>query len=147
MGDEYYMKQAYREALKAYEADEVPIGAVIVAGKEIIARGYNQTEMLNDTTAHAEIIALTAAFNAMGSKWLEECTLYVTVEPCVMCAGALKWARIKKLVYAAPEPKSGFTIYSPPILHPDTEIVAGVLKEECATLMKDFFREKRASKI
>ena len=144
MNDEYYMKQAYREALKAMDADEVPIGAVVVANKTIIARGYNQTEMLKDTTAHAEIIALTAAFNQMGSKILEECTIYVTIEPCAMCAGALKWARIGKLVYAADEPKSGFTTYSPSILHPATVVEKGVLKEECVQLMKDFFQRKRA---
>lgn len=137
------MKQAYREALKAFDADEVPIGAVIVAGDKIIAKGYNQTELLNDTTAHAEIIALTAAFSAMGSKFLEECTMYITIEPCAMCAGALKWARIGKLVYGTNEPKSGFTLYEPSILHPNTEVVQGVLKEECGQLMKDFFIKKR----
>ena len=143
VNDEYYMKQAYREALKAFDADEVPIGAVIVAGDSIIAKGYNQTELLNDTTAHAEIIALTAAFSAMGSKFLDECIMYVTIEPCAMCAGALKWARIAKLVYATPEPKSGFSLYQPSILHPATEIIAGVLKEECSQLMRDFFIKKR----
>jgi tRNA(adenine34) deaminase len=137
------MKQAYREALKAFDADEVPIGAIIVAGDKIIAKGNNQTELLNDTTAHSEIIALTAAFSAMGSKFLEGCTMYVTIEPCAMCAGALKWARIGKLVYGTNEPKSGFTLYSPSILHPNTEIVEGVLKEECRQLMKDFFIKKR----
>ena len=143
MNDEYYMKQAYREALKAFDADEVPIGAVIVAGDKIIAKGYNQTELLNDTTAHAEIIALTAAFNAMGSKFLEECAMYITIEPCAMCAGALKWARIGKLIYGASEPKSGFTLYEPSILHPHTLVVEGVLKDECRQLMKDFFLKKR----
>lgn len=144
MNDEYYMKQAYREALKAFDANEVPIGAVIVAGEKIIAKGYNQTELLNDTTAHAEIIALTAAFSAMGSKFLEECTMYITIEPCAMCAGALKWARIGKLVYGTNEPKSGFTLYEPSILHPNTEVIQGVLKEECGQLMKDFFIKKRS---
>lgn len=143
MNDEYYMKQAYREALKAFDADEVPIGAVIVAGDKIIAKGYNQTELLNDTTAHAEIIALTAAFNAMGSKFLEECAMYITIEPCAMCAGALKWARIGKLIYGASEPKSGFTLYEPSILHPNTIVIEGVLKDECRQLMKDFFLKKR----
>ena len=137
------MKQAYKEALKAFDTEEVPIGAVIVAGDSIIAKGYNQTELLNDTTAHAEIIALTAAFSAMGSKFLEECTMYATIEPCAMCAGALKWARIGKLVYATKEPKCGFTLYQPSILHPNTEIVEGILKEECSQLMKDFFIKKR----
>ncbi len=144
MNDEYFMKQAYREALKAFDADEVPVGAVIVAGEKIVARGFNQTELLNDTTAHAEIIALTAAFNAIGSKFLEECIMYVTIEPCAMCAGALKWARIGKLVYGTNEPKSGFTLYKPSILHQNTEIVAGVLKQECGQLIKDFFIKKRS---
>ena len=144
VNDEYYMKQAYREALKAFDADEVPIGAVIVAGDKIIAKGYNQTELLNDTTAHAEIIALTAAFNAMGSKFLEECIMYITIEPCAMCAGALKWARIGKLIYGASEPKSGFTLYEPSILHPNTIVIEGILKDECRQLMKDFFLKKRS---
>ncbi len=143
MDSEYFMKQAYREALKAYDAQEVPIGAVIVAGNQIIARGYNQTELLNDPTAHAEIIALTAAFNAMGSKFLDECVLYVTVEPCAMCAGALKWARIGKLVYGTKEPKCGFSTYLPSILHPNTEVVSGILEAEAGQLMKDFFKERR----
>jgi len=138
------MKQAYRQALKAFDADEVPIGCVIVAGETIIAKGYNQTELLTDTTAHAEIIALTAAFSYLGSKFLEECTMYITIEPCAMCAGALKWARIGKLVYGTNEPKSGFSLYQPSILHPNTEILSGVLKEECRQLMKDFFIKKRS---
>jgi tRNA(adenine34) deaminase len=145
MNDEYFMKQAYKEALKAFEANEVPIGAVIVAGDTIIAKGYNQTELLNDTTAHAEIIALTAAFSAMGSKFLEECTMYITVEPCAMCAGALKWARIGRLVYGASEPKSGFSLYQPSILHPNTKVEKDVLQIECRQLMKDFFEAKRNS--
>lgn len=146
MNDEYFMKQAIREALKAMEADEVPIGAVVVAGNQIIARGYNQTEQLTDSTAHAEIIALTAAFSRMGAKILEECTLYVTLEPCAMCAGALKWARIGRLVYGTHEPKSGFTLYAPSLLHPSTVVESGVLKPECAGMMKDFFEKKRISK-
>ena len=141
------MKQAYKEALKAFDADEVPIGAIIVAGDKIIAKGYNQTELLNDTTAHSEILSLTAAFSYLGSKFLQDCTMYVTIEPCAMCAGALKWARIGKLVYAAPEPKCGFTLYQPSILHPSTQVVSGLLKEECGLLMKDFFSKKRANKI
>jgi len=145
MNDEFFMKQAYKEALKAFEANEVPIGAVIVAGDSIIAKGYNQTELLNDTTAHAEIIALTAAFSAMGSKFLEECTIYITVEPCAMCAGALKWARIGKLVYGTSEPKSGFSLYTPSLLHPTTETVKDILDIECHQLMKDFFEAKRKS--
>lgn len=143
MNDEFFMKQAYKQALCAFEKDEVPIGSVIVANNKIISYGFNQTELLNDNTAHAEILALTSAFAAMGSKILDECTMYVTIEPCVMCAGALKWARIGKLVYGATEPKCGFTLYEPSILHPVTEIVKGVLKEECGQLMKDFFVKKR----
>ncbi|MCB9252079.1 MAG: nucleoside deaminase [Flavobacteriales bacterium] len=143
MDPSYFMKQAYREALNAFEADEVPIGAVVVCENRIIARGFNQTEMLIDTTAHAEILALTAAFIHLGSKILDECTLYVTIEPCVMCAGALKWARIGKLVYGADEPKSGFSKFSPSVLHPSTKIEKGLLKDECAALMQDFFRKKR----
>ena len=143
MEDEYFMKQAYREALKAYDAKEVPIGAVVVAGDKIIAKGYNQTELLGDPTAHAEMIALTSAFNAMGSKFLGECVLYVTVEPCAMCAGAIKWARIAKVVYGTKEPKCGFSKYEPCILHPNTEIVSGVLGQESSQLMKDFFMARR----
>ena len=140
------MKQAFREAMRAFDADEVPIGAIIVAGENIIARGFNQTELLRDSTAHAEIIALTAAFSAMGSKTLEECIMYVTVEPCAMCAGALKWARIGRLVFGTREPKSGFTLYHPKLLHPSTEVISGVLETECAQLMQDFFRAKREGK-
>ncbi len=143
VNDEYYMKQAYKEALKALDADEVPIGAIIVSGDKIIAKGHNQTEMLNDNTAHAEIIALTAAFNAMGSKILEECTMYVTIEPCAMCAGALKWVRIGKLVWGTAEPKTGYTLYNPCILHKQTSVHTGVLSEDCSMLMKDFFKKKR----
>ncbi len=140
------MKLAYKEALRAAENNEVPIGSVIVAGDTIIAKGFNQTELLNDTTAHAEILALTAAFSYMGSKFLEDCTMYVTIEPCAMCAGALKWARIGKLIYATSEPKSGFTLYTPSILHPSTDVVEGLLKEECGQLMSDFFVRKRLNR-
>ena len=137
------MKQAYKEALKAFENDEVPIGAIVVANKKIISKGFNQTEMLNDNTAHAEIIALTSAFSALGSKILDECTMYVTVEPCPMCAGALKWARIGKLIYGTSEPKSGFSLYTPSLLHQQTVIETGILKDECKLLMQDFFAKKR----
>lgn len=143
MGDEYFMKQAYKEALKAFENDDVPIGAIVVANNKIISKGFNQTEMLNDNTAHAEIIALTSAFSALGSKILDECTMYVTVEPCAMCAGALKWARIEKLIYGTSEPKSGFSLYSPSLLHPQTIVEKGILEDECRQLMKDFFIKKR----
>lgn len=144
MNDDFFMKQAYKEALKAYENDEVPVGAVIVANNKIISKGYNQVEMLTDNTAHAEIIALTAAFVNLGSKILEDCTMYVTIEPCAMCAGALKWARIGTLVYAATEPKSGYSIYKPSLLHKSTIVKKGVLENECSELMKKFFAKKRS---
>ena len=143
MDDTYYMKQALIEAKKAFGADEVPVGAVAVVGGRIIGRGHNLTETLNDATAHAEMMALTAAMNELGAKYLPECTLYVTVEPCVMCAGAMYWAKIARLVYGASEEKYGFTVKAPTSLHPKTEVVAGVMQEECAQLMKDFFKAKR----
>ena len=137
MDDTYYMKQALIEAKKAFDADEVPVGAVAVVGGRIIGRGHNLTETLNDATAHAEMMALTAAMNELGAKYLPECTLYVTVEPCVMCAGAMYWAKIARLVYGASEEKYGFTVKAPTSLHPKTEVVPGVKQEECAQLMKD----------
>jgi tRNA(adenine34) deaminase len=121
----------------------VPIGAVVVVGNQIIGKGYNQTKRLNDTTAHAEMLALTAAFNHFNATVLDECSLYVTVEPCAMCAGALKWARLGTIVFGAGEPKSGFTQYKPDILHPKTELVTGVLEDDCKRLMRDFFAKKR----
>lgn len=139
----YFMKQALREAEKAFNADEVPIGALIVSENQIIARGYNQTQTLNDSTAHAEIIALTSAFNFFQSKYLPNCTIFVTVEPCVMCAGALKWAQIGGLVYGTSEPKSGFSLYEPNILHPKTTILGGVLEQESVLLMQEFYKKKR----
>lgn len=141
MDDEHYMKHALREAQKALEADEVPIGAVIVMQDKIIARGYNQVETLNDSTAHAEIIALTSAFNYLGSKYLPEATIYVTIEPCAMCCGALYWSKIGRLVYGSSDPKHGGVRYVR--LHPKTEIVNKVCEEECVTLLKDFFKSKR----
>lgn len=141
--DTYYMKQALLEAQKAFDADEVPVGAVVVAGGRIIGRGHNLTETLNDATAHAEMLALTAAMNELGAKYLPDCTVYVTVEPCVMCSGAMYWAKIAKLVYGASEEKYGFSVKAPTSLHPKTEIVAGVMQEECALLMKEFFKAKR----
>lgn len=139
------MKQALAQAQIAFEEDEVPVGAVVVMNNKIIARGYNQVEKLNDPTAHAEIIALTSAFNFLGSKYLPEGSLYVTVEPCVMCAGALYWSKIGKVVYGAPDEKNGYLRVakenSP--FHPKTELVRGVLKDECANLMKSFFQSKR----
>ncbi|MBO8486349.1 MAG: nucleoside deaminase [Bacteroidetes bacterium] len=140
---EKYMREALREAACAAEEDEVPVGAVIVCRGRIIARGHNMTERLHDPTAHAEMIAVTAAAEAMGGKYLNDCTLYVTVEPCPMCAGALAWAQTGKVVYGAIDPKRGFSLYSPSLLHPKTEVVAGVLAEECGAIVSEFFREKR----
>ena len=144
---ENFMKQALKEAHKALDADEVPIGSVIVMNEKIIARGYNQVEMLNDSTAHAEIIALTSAFNFLGSKYLPDATIYVTIEPCTMCCGALYWSKIGKLVYGATDPKhGGLSLHdssSKNILHPKTQIIKEILSEECVMLMKDFFRKKR----
>lgn len=141
--DERYMKDALREAGAAAAEDEVPIGAVIVCRGRIIGKGHNMTERLNDPTAHAEMIAITAATEAMGGKYLSDCTLYVTVEPCPMCAGALAWAQIGRVVYGAADPKRGFSIFSPSLMHPKTEVVSGVLSEECSGLVSEFFRNKR----
>jgi tRNA(adenine34) deaminase len=145
MNEEYYMKQALVQAQRAYDEDEVPVGAVVVLNDKIIARGYNQVEKLNDPTAHAEIIALTSAFNYLGSKYLPDASIYITVEPCLMCAGALYWSKIGKIVYGASDEKNGYlhvTRENWPF-HPKTELVKGVLKEECAELIKSFFRSKR----
>ncbi|MDI9366015.1 MAG: nucleoside deaminase [Flavobacterium sp.] len=142
--DEYFMRQALREAEEAFYKDEVPVGAVVVVNNKIIAKGHNQVEMLNDSTAHAEILALTTAYNAFGSKYLPDATLYVTVEPCLMCCGAMYWGKIGKIVYGTTDEKNGyrkFTSSSP--LHPKTEIIPGILAFECAKLMKDFFKNKR----
>jgi len=140
---ESFMKMALMEAQKAKEQGEVPVGVVIVCKDKIIARGHNLTETLNDVTAHAEMQAITAAASALGGKYLEECTVYVTVEPCVMCAGALGWAHISTLVYGASDEKRGYTRFAPGSLHPKTTVVTGILQEECARLMTDFFRSKR----
>ena len=137
------MKEAIREALAAAQEDEVPVGAVIVCRGKVIARGHNMTERLNDPTAHAEMIAITAATEAVGGKYLSGCTLYVTMEPCPMCAGALAWTQISRVVYGALDPKRGFSLYSPVLLHPRTEVTAGILAEECGKIVSDFFREKR----
>lgn len=137
------MQQALREARKAAEAGEVPVGAVVVCRDRIIARAHNLTETLNDVTAHAEMQAITAAANALGGKYLTDCTLYVTVEPCVMCAGAIAWSQMGKLVFGAVDEKRGYRRYAPQALHPKTEVVTGVKAEECAQLMKDFFKKKR----
>ena len=141
--DEYFMGEAIKEARKAFDSDEVPIGAVIVCRDKIIARGHNLTEKLNDVTAHAEMQAFTAASEFIGGKYLKDCTLYVTLEPCVMCAGASQWAQIGKIVMGAMDDKRGFTKYSRQILHPKTEIVTGIREEECAALLTEFFRKKR----
>ena len=136
---EKYMREALKEAHCAAEEDEVPIGAVVVCRGRIIGKGHNMTERLNDPTAHAEMIAITAATEAMGGKYLNECT----VEPCPMCAGALAWSQIGRIVYGAADPKRGFSLFSPSLLHPKTEISAGVLAEECGGLVSEFFRKKR----
>ncbi|TAE50782.1 MAG: nucleoside deaminase [Bacteroidetes bacterium] len=141
--DEHFMRQAFRMAERAFEEEETPIGAVVVSNLRIIGKGYNQTERLQDPTAHAEILAITAACEHLNSKYLSDCTLFVTIEPCPMCAGALRWAQFARVVYAAPEPKSGFTRYSPSLLHPRTELSSGVMEAECAGLMQEFFRKKR----
>lgn len=141
--DEYYMKQALHEAQKAYSLNEVPIGCVIVSNGQIIGRGYNLTEQLQDVTAHAEIQAITAAAQTLGAKYLQKCTLYVTIEPCVMCAGAIGWAQIERVVYGAEDEKRGFTQYAPQALHPKCTITSGVLRDECQKLMQDFFQQKR----
>jgi len=141
--DVYFMGQALQEAHKASERDEVPIGAVIVCQGRIIARGYNLTETLTDVTAHAEMQAITAAAQFLGGKYLVDCTLYVTVEPCVMCAGALGWSQISRIVYGASDEKRGFARFAPNALHPKTEVLPGVLEEECSKLVKDFFKKKR----
>ena len=137
------MRQALNEAKKAYDAGEVPVGAVIVCDGRIIARGFNQTERLSDVTAHAEIIALTAATEYLGSKYLDECDLYVTLEPCPMCAGALAWAQLKRLVFAASDDKRGFMRFGKEMLHPKTKVELGIMQEECSALIKRFFQEKR----
>jgi tRNA(adenine34) deaminase len=141
--DEYYMNEALQEARKAFEADEVPVGAIIVCDNIIIARAHNLTERLNDVTAHAEMQAFTAASDYLGGKYLKDCTLYVTLEPCVMCAGASQWTQIGKIVVGAMDEKRGFTKYAKHILHPKTKWVTGVREDECARLLIEFFRKKR----
>ena len=143
MNDTFYMKQALAEARKAAARGEVPVGAVVVCKDRIIARAHNLTETLTDVTAHAEMQAITAAASALGGKYLDECTLYVTVEPCVMCAGAIAWAQTGRLVFGADDEKRGYRRYAPQALHPKTIVVKGVMADECADLMKEFFREKR----
>ena len=141
--DEQYMRKALAEAEAALREGEIPIGAVVVAGGRIIARGHNLTETLRDVTAHAEMQAITSAANELGGKYLSDCTLYVTVEPCAMCAGAIGWAQIRRIVYGAPDEKRGYRRYAPQALHPKATVVAGVLAAECRQIMQDFFRERR----
>jgi len=145
MTDEYYMNLALREAERAFEEDEIPVGAIVVLQNKVIARGYNMTEKLNDPTAHAEIIALTSAFSHLGGKYVPDATLYVTVEPCVMCAGALYWSKIGRVVWGADDEKNGFQRLHAPVspFHPKTELSNGILRHECAALMKAFFKGKR----
>lgn len=141
--DDYFMKEALKEAKKAFEEDEIPIGAVIVCENMIIARAYNQTEKLNDVTAHAEMLAFTSAANDLGGKYLNACTLYVTVEPCVMCAGASYWSQIGRIVYGARDEKKGYSTFSDKIIHPKTEVIQGVMEKECAAIIREFFMLKR----
>lgn len=141
--DEEYMRRALNEAQAAFDEEEIPVGAVIVCHDRIIARSHNLTEMLTDVTAHAEMQAITSAANMLGGKYLKDCTLYVTVEPCVMCAGALGWAQVSRVVYGASDEKRGYSKYAPQALHPKTTVTAGVLEEECRELMQAFFQGKR----
>ena len=143
--DEKFMRDALAQAQAALEDGEVPVGAVIVSGGRIIAKGHNMTDRLHDPTAHAEMIAITAATEAAGSRYLHDCTLYVTLEPCPMCAAALNWAQIARIVYGALDPKRGYTLFSPSLLHPRTEVSSGVLGEECGALVSDYFKSKRKS--
>ena len=141
--DERFLREALREARAAGASDEVPIGAVVVCRGRVIARGHNMTERLHDPTAHAEMIALTAATEALGGKYLDDCTLYVTVEPCPMCAAALCWAQLGRLVWGAPDVRRGYSLFSPSLLHPRTEVSSGLLGDECAALVKEYFKSKR----
>jgi tRNA(adenine34) deaminase len=141
--DNYFMREALKEAQKAFDRDEVPVGAIVVASQKVIARGHNLTETLNDVTAHAEMQAITAAANALGGKYLLDCTMYVTLEPCMMCAGALGWSQISRLVIGAKDEKRGFLTNTSTILHPKTEVIREVMAQECAYLLKEFFQKKR----
>ena len=141
--EEYFMQQAFKQAEEAYQEGEVPVGAVIVCNDLIIAKAHNQTELLNDVTAHAEIIALTSASEYLGAKYLNDCTLYVTLEPCIMCAGALAWAQLGKLVFGASDEKNGFFRYGKELLHPKTVVLQGVMEQKCSGLLKEFFKAKR----
>ncbi len=138
-----FMKEALQEARYALSDGEIPIGAVVVWRDSIIARGHNMTEKLHDTTAHAEMLAVTAATEAIGGKYLQDCTLYVTIEPCPMCAGALNWAQVGRIVYGAADPRRGYSLFTPSLLHPRTEVSSGVLADECSALVQDFFKARR----
>jgi len=140
---EYFMKEALKEAQKAFDADEVPVGAIVVAENKIIARAHNLTERLNDVTAHAEMQAITSAANYLSGKYLIDCSIYITLEPCVMCAGALYWSQISKIIYGAKDEKRGFSNQANNLLHPKTEVLSGVLEDECASIIKQFFKAKR----
>lgn len=142
--DEHFMKEAFKEAQKAFKEDEIPVGAVVVCENKIIARAHNMTERLNDVTAHAEMLAFTSATDFLGGKYLNECTLYVTLEPCVMCAGASYWTQLKKVVFGAPDEKRGFSKHQENLLHPKTELQSGVLENECREILQSFFQNKRA---
>ena len=141
--DEYFMRQAFIEAQKAYEKDEVPVGAVIVINDQVIARAHNLTETLNDVTAHAEMQAITAAANYLGSKYLKDCRLYVTLEPCTMCAGALFWSQISTIIFGASDGKRGFSLVGANLLHPKTMVSSGIMANDCEQILKDFFAKKR----
>ena len=143
MSDEFYMREALKEAEAALREGEIPIGAVVVCRDRIISRGHNMTERLQDPTAHAEMIAITAGTEAVGGKYLTGCTLYVTVEPCPMCAAALNWAQVGRIVWGADDPQRGFSLFCPSLLHPKTETASGILREDCSALMSEFFRSKR----
>ena len=141
--DEAFMKEALSEARAALAEEEIPIGAVVVCGGRIIGKGHNMVERLHDATAHAEMIAITAATESLGGKYLQDCTLYVTVEPCPMCAAALNWSQVSRIVYGAPDPRRGYSLYTPSLLHPRTEVLGGVLGKECGTMLADYLRSKR----
>lgn len=144
--DEYFMKLALNEAIKAEEIGEVPVGALVVSQNVIIAKSYNQVELLSDVSAHAEILAITSASSYLGSKYLKGCTLYVTLEPCIMCAGALKWSQISRIVYGASDEKNGFMKYGKELLHPKTRLEYGVMNQECSAIISNFFKNKRPTK-
>lgn len=141
--DEYFMKEALKEASFAFEKGEIPVGSVLVSNNKIIAKAHNETERLKDVTAHAEVLAITAGSNYLGAKYLKECTLYVTLEPCVMCAGALAWSQVGRIVIGASDEKRGYARLSPPVIHPKTIVLIGVLEEECREIMQTFFKKLR----